>query len=288
MKVADALSSLPKTAVLLSLLLLCFLLLSGMLYRSLMHMEMAIGSIADPAMTGRLIERLELLDADYRVRKDGRILVDEGDAARLQRQGLALGEVRPQPDRRAQALLILLLLATAGAVASVARRVARLLQPSNPAPAVTEPHAGTPTAPQLPVTAPEAPFPAETQRLYEGEHPQTVAVYLLTLATAEAAAAMEAMEVQQRDRVWERMACSGECDEGLRRRLSELFARKMKALQKRVRPAETTEKMVAIYRRLTPQTREALLAALRRGHPKERIIRLLEAEALQSHRRGEG
>ncbi|MHC3995152.1 hypothetical protein ACXWTF_10015 [Thiomicrolovo sp. ZZH C-3] len=288
MKGAEGFSPLPKTALLSALLLGSFLLLAGMLYRTLVHTDIAIGSIADPVGTGRLIERLELLDADYRVQKDGSILVNEHDAARLQRQGLPLGQARPQPDRAAQGGLILLLLATSGALALALRRLAALLRSMQPRPSAARPVDETPPVP----TSSEIPSAADadpvTARLFEGEHPQTVAVYLLGLATADAAAAMESMAAQARDRVWERMAFSGSCDEGLRTRVAELFAVKAKALHKRVRPAETTAKMLAIYRRLSPATRSALLNALRRGHPDEGLIRLLEAEAVQAHRGEEG
>ncbi|WP_345972382.1 hypothetical protein [Sulfurimonas diazotrophicus] len=288
MKGAEGFSSLPKTAVLFALLLCGSLLIGGMLYRTFIHTEIAIGSIADPVGTARLIERLELLDADYRVQKDGSILVDESDAARLQRQGLSLGEARPQPDRAAQGGMLLLLFLTAGALALVSRRLAVLLRDSIATPMAAAADTETRPAPEPSAPVPTARAAFGAARLFEGEHPQTVAVYLLGLATAEAAAAMEAMGAHERDRVWERMAFSGSCDEGLRMRVAELFAAKAKALQKRVRPAETTVKMLAIYRSLSPGTRTALLNALRRGHPHEGLITLLEAEAANTHRGGEG
>jgi len=288
MKSAEGFSSLPKTAVLFAAFLLLSLLLFGMLYRSFTHTDIAIGSIADPLGTARLIERLELLDADYRVQKDGSILVDESDAARLERQGLALGEARPQPDRPVQGVLLLLLLAAGTLLLSAGRRAAALLRPLHPVPAVEKRAPEASPFPERPVAAPKAKSTSAAARLFEGEHPQTVAVYLLGLATAEAAAAMEAMEPERREQVWERMAFSGACDEGLQLKVSELFARKAQQLQKRLRPAETTAKMLAIYRRLSPRTRETLLRALRRGHPEEEIIMLLEAEAASRPRDGEG
>ncbi len=235
---------------------------------------MAIGSINDPDGRAQLIEQMELFDADYRVQKDGSILVDASDAARLERQGLFLGEARSQPDRLTQGVLLLLLLTTAGTFLYAMRRFVLLLSRVRDA---AEKETEKETMQERSDETAAVGSVSADRGLFDGEHPQTVAVYLLGLETAEAAAAMEAMEVRRREAVWERMAFSGRCDEGLRTLVSELFALKAQQLQQR--PAETTEKMIAIYRRLSPPTREALLAALRRGHPKEQLITLLEAEA---------
>jgi len=114
-------------------------------------------------------------------------------------------------------------------------------------------------------------------KLFESEHPQTVAVYLLGLDASEAASDLEAMPGRLRERVWKRMACSGECDPVLRRRVVELFIAKRKRLQRQLRPSEVTEKMTAIFRQLSADTRSELLGILRREDTGDEIIALLEA-----------
>ncbi|MEJ2500802.1 MAG: hypothetical protein P8Y65_06720, partial [Campylobacterales bacterium] len=81
------------------------------------------------------------------------------------------------------------------------------------------------------------------------------------------------------ERVWERMALSGECDGRLRERVAELFDEKSQRLQKRMRPAEVTEKMTAIFRRLSPRTRDDLLSRMRREHTDTAMLAMLEAES---------
>ncbi|MEJ2468698.1 MAG: hypothetical protein P8Y51_06455, partial [Campylobacterales bacterium] len=95
------------------LLTALFFLLLGMLYRSFSHVDVVIASIDDPAGTVQIMERLEAFDADYRVQKDGSILVDGGDVTRLMAQGVAFPDVRMETHRLAQAGLVLLLLVNA-------------------------------------------------------------------------------------------------------------------------------------------------------------------------------
>jgi hypothetical protein len=65
----------------------------------------------------------------------------------------------------------------------------------------------------------------------------------------------------------------------LRERVAELFEEKSQRLQKRMRPAEVTEKMTAIFRRLSPRTRDDLLSRMRREHTDAAMLAMLEAES---------
>ena len=279
MKIAVRFASRPlsKPLALFVLLAVVFFLLLGMLYRSFSHVDVVVASIDDPAGTAQLMQRLEAFDADYRVQQDGSILVDGGDIARLIRQGVTFSDVRMQTHRFAQGAMLLLLLATAVSMLyiwliHVIRTGGRDAGEKD-----AEENGHRPSG--EPEEGPAGHEKSRTpSKLFEAEHPQTVAVYLLSLGTDAAAEALEVMHSPLRAHVWERMALSGECDGALREKVSELFELKSHRLKKRMRPAEVTEKMVGIYRRLSPATRADLLARMRREHSGDGIIVLLEAE----------
>lgn len=279
MKIAVRFASRPfsKPLALFVLLVAVSLLLLGMLYRSFSHVDVVVASIDDPAGTAQLMQRLESFDADYRVQKDGSILVDGGDMARLIRQGVTFSDVRMQTHRFAQGAMLLLLLATAVSMLYVWQTyVIRSGRQDE-----TDTDADENEHISVHVQEPEPAEPEKSRtisKLFEAEHPQTVAVYLLTLGTDAAAEALEAMQASLRGRVWERMALSGECDGALREKVAELFEQKSHRLQKRMRPAEVTEKMLGIYRRLSPATKADLLALMRRAHSDDGMLVLLEAE----------
>lgn len=272
---------LPLQVALLLLLIAVLLLCLGLTYRMFVHADVAVTG-GSPAETVGLMQQLDGLDVDYRLRKDGTLLVDDTDAPLLLQAGISVSETRQEPQRLRGALLLLALLASGFAAlyvgAGLFRRLKGMPDAGETAPAVPA-HVRAEDA-ALPETPPRlAPDPATgiAARLFEAEHPQTIAVYLLGLPPEKAAEALEAMSVPQRERVWKRMASSGECDAALRRRVAELFAAKMKRLRRQTRSPEATTKMVSIYRLLSDETRRELLALLRRQNAHDPIIALLEA-----------
>jgi len=265
--------------LLFALLIFIFFLILGMLYRAFSQVDLVIDPVDDPAGTALLVERLERLDADYRIRDDGTVLIDGGDAARLMQAGLLLTAVRMEHHRTAQAVLLLFLLGTGSLLALLWRRLASAAATATGTSELSAAQghgrdAETPGAAEEDATPP---VPA----LFTGEHPQAVAVCLLAMEAEQAAAALETMEASQRARVWERMARSGACDTVLRARVADLFARKQARLERLGRSAEATEKIRAVFRRLSPETKRVLLATLRR-YPEARLVTLLEAECLPS------
>ena len=265
---------LPRQFVLLALLIAVLLLCLGLAYRTFAHADVAV--TGDPAATVELMQQLDGLDVDYRLRKDGTLLVDDTDAALLQQAGVPFSEIRKEPQKLAGTLSLLSVLFSGAAAFYVAvgllRRVKSARRAAETIPSETTVRTGE--TPRCRVPDPAAGIAA---RLFEAEHPQTVAVYLLGMPPEEAAGALEAMPAPQRERVWKRMASSGECDAALRRRVAELFSVKMKRLRRQIRPAETTVKMVSIFRLLSAETRGELLALLRRESADDAIIALLEA-----------
>ena len=265
---------LPRQLALLTLLIAVLLLCLGLAYRTFAHADVAV--TGDPAATVELMQQLDGLDVDYRLRKDGTLLVDDTDAALLQQAGVPFSEIRKAPQKLAEALSLLSVLFSGAAAFYVAagllRRVKSARRTAETIPSETTVRTGE--APRRFVRDPGTVIAA---RLFEAEHPQTVAVYLLGMPPEEAAGALEAMPAPQRERVWKRMASSGECDAALRGRVAELFSAKMKRLRRQIRPAETTAKMVSIFRLLSAETRGELLALLRRESADDAIIALLEA-----------
>ena len=272
---------LPRQLVLLAFLVAAILLFLGLAYRTFVHVDVAVAPGGGLSATAGLMQQLDSLDVDYRLRKDGTILVDNTDAALLVQAGVPVAETRQEPHRLTTALLLFSMLVSGIAAVYVGLGVFRQLAgmrrvreaPAEATPEHTEATAVRGTLPRA-AANPEARLAA---KLFEAEHPQTVAIYLLGLAPEAAAAALEAMPVPQRERVWKRMTSSGECDARLRRRVAELFATKMKRLRRQQRPAEATAKMVSIFRQLSPETRRELLAMLRREDAGDEIIALLEA-----------
>jgi len=263
-----------------ALLFAAFLLLLGMLYRSVSQNEVAVASMDDSAETARLIQQLESLDADYRIRKDGTVLVDGSDAARLAEAGVSFEETRVQKQWEAQGILLVLLIVSAMLSFYVARGIFAVLRPpcAEAAPEEASGPKQTHIAAEPQKHSPSSPEDLLSARLFEGEHPQTVAVYLLGQSAEAAASAMQALPHALRERVWERMAMSAECDLALRERVAALFAEKTDRLKRRMRPEETTRKIVAIFRRFPPAVRAELLSVLRRTHSEDALVGLLEAE----------
>ena len=271
--------TLPKRFALLTFLLITTLLFFGLAYRAFVHVDVAVSAGSDAAAAVGLMQQLDSLDVDYRLRKDGTILVDDADSALLAEAGVPVTETTPAPNYLRIAGLMLALLLSGMAAITVAMQLFRQIAGRRQR-CETPPETVAEEAEPAPVRAPAEtlrPEAAETVKLFESEHPQTVAVYLLGLNPEKAAEALEAMPQLQRERVWKRMASSGECDPLLRRKVAELFSAKMKRLRKRLRPAETTAKMVSIFRLLSHETRMELLSMLRREDAGDEIIAILEA-----------
>ena len=273
---------LPIQLAAFALLMILLLLFLGLYYRASTHDDIAVVSAGGTAGTTVLMQKLEGLDVDYRLRKDGTILIDSADKPLLVQAGVAFSASREKPRLLVQTLLALLALLSGLLAIAVGRGVVRQLKSIRntveipeqmPAKEVEYPHPRQETAPRTAANA-EARIAA---KLFETEHPQTVAIYLLTLEADAAAPAMEAMPPALRIQVWKRMAHSGACDAALRGRVTELFAAKMKRLRRQLRPPEVTDKMVAIFRLLSPETRNELLSMLRREETADEIVALLQA-----------
>lgn len=271
-----------------ALLFAAFFLLLAMLYRSFVQYNVAIASIDDPVGTAGLMQMLERYDADYRVRKDGSVIVARRDAERLAAEGLSVPEARAESQWGMRTLLLFLMAVVVTFIVVLGKKYLYAFEQRRP-------------DGETPDTYPESSFeeasavqPVKnvllehartrfTSRLFEGEHPQTLAVYLLGLDTDEAASSLETMVLEQRNRVWERMLFSGKCDDALRSRVAALYAGKLKRIETQMRSPETTEKLVAIYRRLPSEIREALLATLRRGEADRLTVTLFETEERLRH-----
>lgn len=269
-----------KQLLMLFVLLSVFTLAAALLARSFRHYDVAVASLDESAKSGMLLQQLDRLDVQYHVRKDGRVLVPSTEMDRLQRADVQMDDVRSAPPRVYQLLLILLLAGVALALFFAGRKsitVIRELFAPGAEVAGDEISKGI-SENSVPLQA----MPSQAQhgkhRPFVGEHPQTVAVYLLGMAAAEAAEALETMSDAQREAVWERMAFSGACEKSLQAYVHRLYVRKAEAMRKRTRPPEVTEKMAAIFRRLPILTQEMLLGALRRGDADDAFVALLEAE----------
>ena len=266
-----------STAVFAALFLLCI----GFLYRAVSRTEVVVVPPDGPAGAAVVMQQLDRLDADYRLRKDGRIAVDGADAALLMQGGFPVADEEGDFDTGRKALLLLPVLLFGFLTAFSARRAFQKYRDRSsslrwqPAETSGPPEAASAETPSALQAA--AGNVRSAPVLFEGEHSQAVAVYLLGSETAAAAAALEAMPLQQRGEVWRRMACSGACDPALGRKVAELFEAKRQKLQRRRRPPEAAAKMAAILRRLSPETRAGLTALLRRQEDGDEIIALLEA-----------
>jgi hypothetical protein len=275
---------LSRQAMLLAFWTVLFLLSLGLLYRALVHVDVAVVPRGDPSSAVALMQQLDGLDVDYRLRKDGTILVDSTEASLLMQTGIPFADARSEPPWLSTVFPIALMLLSGIAALYAGRGIFRRPQKTRRVRATAANGTDdTVTTPARASAASEPPVPnaaapeTMTARLLEAEHPQTIAVYLLGLPSEAAAAALEAVSAPLREQVWMRMASSGECDPALRRRIAELFSAKMQQLRRRLRPAEVTAKMVAIFRRLSPETRRELLTMLRREDAGDEIIALLEA-----------
>lgn len=261
-----------KPLAMLFILFSVFILAAVLLLRSFWYYDVAVASLDT---SGKILQQLERLDVPYRVCKDGKVVVPNTEIDRLQRAAIPLDDLHSVSSWRYRLLLIGLLSVVGIALFFAGRRLVAVYR---------ELFVRTP--PEAEIVKDETPKPISQQRarpsqrsgyrLFEGEHPQTIAVYLLGLAAAEAADALETMPEARREAVWERMAFGGACDKGLQACVHALYVRKAEALRKRTRPGEVTEKMAAIFRRLPSMTQEKLLIALRRED--EAFAALLEAE----------
>jgi hypothetical protein len=275
--------SFPVRVALFAFLIAAFFIFLGLFSRAFIHYDVAIASINDPTGTARLMQELERLDADYRIRKDGSILIDNADTQRLRHEGIVFADVPVGLYRLPQILTALLSAVTAILIFFVGRNIAAQLKKANAKPFAsatihTDTGFSTSRGEASESLSPDRGKVRMQSRLFEAEHPQTLAVYMLGLETEEAAFAMQTMPPLLRDEIWKRMLGSGECTAVLRRKISGLFDEKMKRLRKQSRPDEVTDKMVAIFRQLSPQTRNELLAVSRGKDAEDVLIALLEAE----------
>jgi len=272
----------PRRFAALVLLTGLFLVSLGLFYRSLLQTDIIVTPANGTEGAASLMQQLDNLDVDYRLRRDGTLQIDSVDADMLVQAGMPDAGTKRESDRVTQATSaaftlffgILALIYWRKTIRRQKRSV-RVIQHT------ASPSTETPVHSEIPEHTPVQPIVESGARysakLFESEHPQTVAVYLLGLDASEAASDLEAMPERLRERVWKRMACSGDCDPVLRRRVAELFMAKRKRLQRQLRPSEVTEKMTAIFRRLSAETRSELLSVLRREDAGDEIIALLEA-----------
>jgi flagellar biosynthesis/type III secretory pathway M-ring protein FliF/YscJ len=261
----------------LGLFVTAFVLCVFLFFRTFWHYEIELTTLRD-ASGSALLQKLDVLDVDYRIDSDGRVKVSSRDEVRLSEAGLLPHITNTLSSSFIQVVLLLLLSLLAVLIVIKGRTVFTILK-AGAASATREqvqeslPEAKTVLASK---SAKQRKVPAvEWRELLEEEHPQSVALYLLGLEADEAAEALEALPEAMRDAVWERMAFSRACDPALEQSLQSLFEYKREMRKRRQRPEERTEKMVSIYRLLCAETRQAFLSALRNVDPNDPLIAFL-------------
>lgn len=253
-----------------------------LLFQSLQQHDIIVGTLETSSGVS-LLQRLEQLDIDYRIGRDGSVKADNRYRERLAEAGVIPTDDNLLPLRLYQAVLLMVLLLLAVLMVVKARRVVVLLRQGEAGrddSTISEVHEAVLESDTKAIrTATPVQMIGihenEWRVVLENEHPQVIAIYLLGLPSKEAAEAMEALDVPLRDAVWERMAFSGECDSELENAVQVLVSQKREAMQIRKRPAERTEKMASIYRLLSNDTRQAFLAALRKANPDDPLLELL-------------
>lgn len=256
-----------------------------LLFQSMQQHEVIVGTLGDSSVAS-LLQRLEQLDINYRIGTDGAVKADARDRERLAEAGVIPTDANLLPLRLYQAALLILLLLFAALIFTNAKRVFILLKQGA---AVThhltmaegDEAASEPDAEAMRTATPARRIVTRENAwrgVFENEHPQVIAIYLLGLNPEEAATAMEALDASMRDAVWERMVLSRACDPEIENMVNALVSQKREAVQMRIRPAERTEKIAAIYRLLSNDTRKAFLVALRKANPDDPLVAVLEAE----------
>ncbi len=271
----------------LAISLVAFMLCSFLFIQSFWQYEIDVAKLKKPDDSTLLLQRLDSLDIDYRIGKDGTVKVSSYDRERLKEAGVEPIGGMSSPSYFYQAVLLVVLILLAVVVMVMGRTVYALLKQGVFGiwgPEVAEDDVtfiktvsegkrdhGPSESSQIPKS--------EWQGLLEDEHPQSIAIYLLGLDSEAAAEALEVLSEDIRDAVWERMALSGACTPELENALQMLYSRKRKALQRRSRPAERTEKMAAIFKLLSADTRRLCITALKKANPEDPLIGLLETES---------
>lgn len=263
---------------------LLMLFMTALLYQSLSNYDVEIASAeTSKGRLAGLMQRLDQYNAEYEVRPGNRIVVDNHEARRLMDAGMTLPSFTLQLDRAVQIFLsAVLLLSILLFYFSVRSLFWRLKQELIPVPAATVLQEETAAEGGTEVEAVSKDSGQETTlsaMLFEGEHPQVIAVYLLDLDPQVSAQHLESMPQGQQVSVWERMAQSGACKPQLRTIVAGLFERKAKQLRAKLRPAENMEKLVAIYRHLSQPVRMALLQTLLSGRMDDPLMQILKAES---------
>ena len=126
-----------------------FFIVLGMLYRSFWHVDIIVGSINDPAGTAQLMRELEALDIDYRVQKDGTVVIDGNERSGLLESGIAPQSFRVQPHLLEQTLLVVLLSLSLLSALYTGRKI----MPKPEAPRAAEVQADPPPVVQMPAAA---------------------------------------------------------------------------------------------------------------------------------------
>lgn len=269
---------LPKTIGGALVALLIGGVLAVLLYRTMeVPYEPLFGTLR-PNEAVRIIEHLEALNADYRFEPGGVIAVPRSDAGYLRRELGRLGmpdvsgalPARPLPDRLQTrlvqwSLIVLLGMVSAWfllALRSLLRDLKRREGAAGPLRTIPV-NTGCATEEQGGVdllqknAGPDVPTLA---LLLREEHPQVVAVYLLSLPAERSAAVLDLLTPATRDDVWRRMATMGSCDEALREAVAALFD--AKAAEYAPGSGSAFEKAAAVFERFSPGVRREMFRSM--------------------------